>query len=288
MGMSEPGIIARVELPLAIPTIMAGVRTGAINIIATATIAPLVGVVTLGDFIINGNVYGDDGVLAGAILVALLALTARAPARRRAAPAHPARSGAAAGAGDRIGFVRSVSSRGIHDGRNTDDDHQFPAAGAVCAARRPGACVGVAACGGETTTSSTERPAVRGRRAPARSSPTPTTTGVRSRSARRTSPSSTSSARSTPRASRRPATTSRRTSTSATRDIALKALEDGEISRLSGVHLDGADVVLRPRTRGRARRRPGGDRRGPAGASTRGLDRLHRRRRSPAQTRSGC
>jgi osmoprotectant transport system permease protein len=76
VGMSEPQVIARVELPLAIPTIMAGVRTGAVNIIATATIAPLVGVVTLGDFIINVNVYGDDGVLAGALLVALLALTA--------------------------------------------------------------------------------------------------------------------------------------------------------------------------------------------------------------------
>jgi osmoprotectant transport system permease protein len=43
--------------------------------VATATIAPLAGVLTLGDFIINRNVYGDDGVLAGAILVALLAVT---------------------------------------------------------------------------------------------------------------------------------------------------------------------------------------------------------------------
>jgi osmoprotectant transport system permease protein len=68
-------VITRVELPLAIPTLMAGVRTSAVNIIATATIGPLIGVVTLGDFIINVNVYGDDGVLAGAILVALLALT---------------------------------------------------------------------------------------------------------------------------------------------------------------------------------------------------------------------
>ncbi len=76
MGMGELGVIARIELPLAVPTIMSGVRTGAINIIATATIAPLAGVVTLGDFIINRNVYGDEGVLAGAILVALLALAA--------------------------------------------------------------------------------------------------------------------------------------------------------------------------------------------------------------------
>ncbi|HMI80926.1 MAG TPA: ABC transporter permease subunit, partial [Solirubrobacterales bacterium] len=74
MGMSELGIITRVELPLAVPTIMSGVRTGAINIIATATIAPLAGVVTLGDFIINASIYGEDGRLAGAILVALLAL----------------------------------------------------------------------------------------------------------------------------------------------------------------------------------------------------------------------
>ena len=75
MGMSEAQIAVRVELPLAAPTIMTGVRTAAINIIATATIAPLAGVLTLGDFILARNVYGDEGVLAGAILVALLALT---------------------------------------------------------------------------------------------------------------------------------------------------------------------------------------------------------------------
>jgi osmoprotectant transport system permease protein len=74
MGMSEPEIVARVELPLAVPTLMSGVRTAAIAIVATATIAPLAGVVTLGDLIINRNVYGDEGVLAGGILVAVLAL----------------------------------------------------------------------------------------------------------------------------------------------------------------------------------------------------------------------
>jgi osmoprotectant transport system permease protein len=74
VGMTEFEVITRVELPLAVPTIMGGVRTAAIAIIATATIAPLAGVLTLGDFILNFNVYGDDGLLAGAILVALLAL----------------------------------------------------------------------------------------------------------------------------------------------------------------------------------------------------------------------
>lgn len=74
MGMSELSIIRKVELPLAIPTVMGGVRAAAIVIIATATIAPLAGVETLGDFILNRNVYGENGLLAGAILVAVLAL----------------------------------------------------------------------------------------------------------------------------------------------------------------------------------------------------------------------
>ncbi|HKF81626.1 MAG TPA: ABC transporter permease [Solirubrobacterales bacterium] len=74
MGMSELGIVRKVELPLAIPTVMGGVRSAAIVILATATIAPLAGVETLGDFILNRNVYGENGLLAGAILVAVLAL----------------------------------------------------------------------------------------------------------------------------------------------------------------------------------------------------------------------
>jgi len=74
MGMSELAIIRRVELPLAVPTVMGGIRGATIAIVATATIAPLAGVVTLGDFIINASIYGEDGRLAGAILVALLAL----------------------------------------------------------------------------------------------------------------------------------------------------------------------------------------------------------------------
>jgi osmoprotectant transport system permease protein len=74
MGMSEAAIAARIEVPLGVPTIMAGIRTAAINIWATATIAPLVGYRTLGELIIDRNVYGDAGVLAGAILVAVGAI----------------------------------------------------------------------------------------------------------------------------------------------------------------------------------------------------------------------
>jgi osmoprotectant transport system permease protein len=75
MGMTDGEVIRKVELPLAVPTIFTGLRTAAIAIIATATIAPLAGEVTLGDFILQRNVFGDAGVLAGAILVAALAIT---------------------------------------------------------------------------------------------------------------------------------------------------------------------------------------------------------------------
>lgn len=74
MGMTQLEVIRKVELPLAIPTVMGGIRGATIAIVATATIAPLAGVETLGDYILNANVYGDDGRLAGAILVAVLAL----------------------------------------------------------------------------------------------------------------------------------------------------------------------------------------------------------------------
>ncbi|MEA2331155.1 MAG: osmoprotectant transport system substrate-binding protein opuBD [Thermoleophilaceae bacterium] len=74
MGMTGFQIVRRVELPLALPLIFGGVRISAVNVVATATIAPLAGVVTLGDPIINVNTYGDEGRLAAAIVVALLAV----------------------------------------------------------------------------------------------------------------------------------------------------------------------------------------------------------------------
>ena len=74
MGMNALQIVLRVELPLAVPTIMAGIRTAGVNIIATVALASLAGVSTLGDYILGRNVYGDDGVVAGAILIALLTL----------------------------------------------------------------------------------------------------------------------------------------------------------------------------------------------------------------------
>jgi osmoprotectant transport system permease protein len=74
IGMTEFEILRRVELPLAIENIMTGIRGSSVNIVATAAIAPLIGVATVGEFILGENVYGANGVLAGAIVVALLAL----------------------------------------------------------------------------------------------------------------------------------------------------------------------------------------------------------------------
>jgi osmoprotectant transport system permease protein len=74
MGMTELEIVRKVEAPMAVTSIFTGIRTSTIGIVATATIAPLAGVATLGEFILGENVYGSDGVLAGAIMVALLAL----------------------------------------------------------------------------------------------------------------------------------------------------------------------------------------------------------------------
>jgi osmoprotectant transport system permease protein len=74
MGMTEFEIVRRVELPLAVPTIMGGVRTAAVNIVATSTIGSLAGVDTFGKLILGDAIYGNEGVIAGAIMVALLAL----------------------------------------------------------------------------------------------------------------------------------------------------------------------------------------------------------------------
>ena len=74
MGMSGFDVVRRVELPLALPLVMGGVRTSAVNVVATATIAPLAGVSSLGDPIIAYGVYGDAGRLGAAIVVAALAI----------------------------------------------------------------------------------------------------------------------------------------------------------------------------------------------------------------------
>jgi len=74
-GFSEWGVLTRIELPLAAPLIVAGLRTAAVQSVATATLGAFVGSGGLGDYIRLGiRTHNYDTLLGGAILVALLAI----------------------------------------------------------------------------------------------------------------------------------------------------------------------------------------------------------------------
>ena len=75
MGMRGRTVLWRVELPIALPYIMSGIRTSAVNIVATATLAALVAWGGLGRFIIDGFGLQDYPMMfAGAVLVGVLSL----------------------------------------------------------------------------------------------------------------------------------------------------------------------------------------------------------------------
>jgi len=74
MGLTELQILRRVELPLGLPFILAGVRISAVFVIATATIAGIAGGGGLGEVMSNQPTYGLAGVLAAALCVSALAL----------------------------------------------------------------------------------------------------------------------------------------------------------------------------------------------------------------------
>ncbi|MFF9509242.1 ABC transporter permease [Streptomyces sp. NPDC014724] len=79
MGMSGGQLFVQVELPLAYPMIMTGLRSAAVQVVATATIAAMVGQGGLGRIITAGfNTYNTPQVVAGALLVAVLALLVEA------------------------------------------------------------------------------------------------------------------------------------------------------------------------------------------------------------------
>jgi osmoprotectant transport system permease protein len=77
MGMSRLQLLGKVQLPLAAPVILAGLRIAAIEVIASATLASLIGGGGLGDFIQAGlSLSRNDILLVGAIPVAVIALSA--------------------------------------------------------------------------------------------------------------------------------------------------------------------------------------------------------------------
>ncbi len=77
MGMTDAQIIRRVEFPLALPVILAGIRTAMVEVIASATLASFIGGPGLGVYITRGfSLLRYDILLVGAITVALLAIVA--------------------------------------------------------------------------------------------------------------------------------------------------------------------------------------------------------------------
>ncbi len=77
MGMTRQQVLWRVEIPLALPTILAGLRIAIVSTIGTATIAAAIGGGGLGTFIFRGIATADlTTVLAGAVPAALMAIVA--------------------------------------------------------------------------------------------------------------------------------------------------------------------------------------------------------------------
>lgn len=78
MGMTPLQVLWRVELPLALPLLFAGIRTAAVFIVATATIAAIAGGGGLGEILVNQASYDVEGLVGAALCVSVLALAADA------------------------------------------------------------------------------------------------------------------------------------------------------------------------------------------------------------------
>jgi osmoprotectant transport system permease protein len=77
MGMTKRQVLWQVEFPLAMPVILAGIRTATVEVIASATLAAFIGAGGLGIFVTRGFALYDNAILlVGAIPVALLAIAA--------------------------------------------------------------------------------------------------------------------------------------------------------------------------------------------------------------------
>lgn len=75
MGMSTGQVIQKIQLPMAVPVIMAGIRLSAVYVIAWTTIASYIGGGGLGDFIFNGlQTYRQDLIFGGTIPVIIIAI----------------------------------------------------------------------------------------------------------------------------------------------------------------------------------------------------------------------
>lgn len=99
MGLSGGQILRRVELPLAAPLIITGLRIATVQVVATATIAALIGGGGLGRLVVDGFAQHDQGKLVGgALLVAVLALAFEAVLALLQRRVDPLRAGTGGGA----------------------------------------------------------------------------------------------------------------------------------------------------------------------------------------------
>ena len=79
MGMTEGQVVRRVELPLAVPPIVAGLRSASVQVVATATLGAIFGGGGLGRYLVEGIAQRDDGMtFGGVVLVAGLAILVEA------------------------------------------------------------------------------------------------------------------------------------------------------------------------------------------------------------------
>jgi osmoprotectant transport system permease protein len=75
MGMRERQVVRGLELPIALPAVVSGVRSGAVQVVATATLGAIFGSGGLGRYLVEGIAQRDDGMTyGGVVLVASLAL----------------------------------------------------------------------------------------------------------------------------------------------------------------------------------------------------------------------
>src|SRR5579859_6775927 len=75
MGMTSWQIATRIQAPLVTPLVAAGIRTSAVQIVATATLAAFIGAEGYGDYIVDGfNVFNNTELVVGAVSVAILAV----------------------------------------------------------------------------------------------------------------------------------------------------------------------------------------------------------------------
>jgi osmoprotectant transport system permease protein len=108
MGMREAQVLRRVELPLALPVLLAGVRTAALQVIATATLGAIISAGGLGQYIVVGFALNDmPRLFGGSVLVMALALASEGLfALAQRAAVSPGLHGASTRLGETVAGLR--------------------------------------------------------------------------------------------------------------------------------------------------------------------------------------